>query len=91
MEKWTGINGGGGRIAMTEMPALDPKNRNYISCPHCTIQIPAGVPDCPHCRQSVTGGASGKPKDIRDLLVPPERFPPRPSSRSSSCGWRSGS
>ena len=60
---------------MTEMPGLDPENRNYISCPHCTIQIPDDVPDCPYCRQPITGGASGKPKDIRGLLVPPERFP----------------
>jgi hypothetical protein len=60
---------------MTEMPALDPKGRNYISCPHCTIQIPADVPDCPHCRQSMTGGTSGTPKDFRGLLVPPESFP----------------
>lgn len=60
---------------MKEMPSLDPENRNYISCPHCTIQIPAGVSACPHCRQPVPEGASGKPKDIRRLLVPPERFP----------------
>ena len=60
---------------MTERPALDPENRNYISCPHCTIQIPDDVPDCPNCRQPITGRTSGKPKDIRELLVPPERFP----------------
>ena len=60
---------------MAEMPSLDPESRNYISCPHCTIQIPADVATCPYCRQPVTGGASGKPKDIRRLLVPPERFP----------------
>lgn len=60
---------------MAETPSLDPESRNYISCPHCTIQIPADVAACPYCRQPVRGGASGKPKDIRNLLVPPERFP----------------
>ncbi|MDD5761987.1 MAG: hypothetical protein PHP88_05695 [bacterium] len=60
---------------MTEMPSLDPEHRNYISCPHCTIQIPDDVRDCPYCLQPVPVGASGKPKDIRVLLVPPERFP----------------
>jgi len=60
---------------MTKMPALDPENRNYISCPHCTIQIPDDVPDCPYCRQPVPGKTSGKPKDLRGLLVPQERFP----------------
>ena len=60
---------------MSELPALDPEGRNYRTCPHCTFQIPDGVPDCPYCRQPVPGSTSGKPKDIRELLVPPERFP----------------
>ena len=60
---------------MTEIPSLDPGSRSYISCPHCTIQIPDDVPDCPYCRQLLTGGTPGKRKDIRELLVPPERFP----------------
>jgi hypothetical protein len=60
---------------MTEIPALDPKSRIDISCPHCTIQIPEDVPECPYCRQPVPGRTYGKRKDIRDLLVPPERFP----------------
>jgi len=60
---------------MAETPALAPEGRNYISCPHCTIQIPSDVSDCPYCRQPVPGGISGLPKDIRGRLVPPERFP----------------
>jgi len=60
---------------MTETPSRDPERRNYICCPHCTIQIPSHVPDCPYCRQPVGGGPSGTPKDIHALLVPPERFP----------------
>jgi hypothetical protein len=60
---------------MTEMPALGPEGRIYISCPNCAIRIPDDVPDCPYCRQPMTGRTSGKPKDIRELLVPPARFP----------------
>lgn len=60
---------------MTEMPALDPKGRNSIRCPHCTNQIPDDVPDCPYCHQAVPRGTSGMAKDIRGRLVPPERFP----------------
>jgi hypothetical protein len=62
-------------IAMAEMPPLDPESRNDIPCPHCTIQIPVDVPACPYCRRPVPEDASGKPKDIRRRLVPPERFP----------------
>jgi hypothetical protein len=60
---------------MTDIPSLDPGSRNYINCPHCSIQIPEDVLECPHCRQPVPGRNYGKRKDIRRLLVPPERFP----------------
>ena len=38
---------------MPETPPLLPENEEHISCPHCTIQIPAGVSVCPHCQQPV--------------------------------------
>lgn len=60
---------------MTDSPALGPESRNFIGCPHCTIQIPADVSNCPYCLQPLRGGIPEKPKDIRPLLVPPERFP----------------
>jgi hypothetical protein len=60
---------------MTDIPALDPGSGKYINCPHCTIRIPEDVPECPYCRQPAPGGTYGKRKDIRALLVPPERFP----------------
>jgi hypothetical protein len=60
---------------MTNIPAPDPEGRNFIHCPHCTILIPGDVPECPYCRQRIPGGGSGKAKNIRGLLVPPERFP----------------
>jgi len=60
---------------MADSASPDPGTRDYISCPHCTIRIPVDVPDCPYCLKPVAGGTSGKPRDIRGLLVPPERFP----------------
>jgi len=72
---------------MREMPSLDPENREYVSCPHCTIQIPADVRECPYCRQPVPAGASGRPKDIRELLVPPERFPRLGKYYREHGGW----
>ena len=38
---------------MPETPPLLPQDEEHIACPHCTIQIPAGVSVCPHCRQPV--------------------------------------
>src|SRR3989304_6731970 len=38
---------------MPETPPRLPQGGVHIACPHCTIQIPAGVPVCPHCRQPV--------------------------------------
>jgi hypothetical protein len=60
---------------MADRPSPDPGTRDYISCPHCAIRIPVDVPDCPYCLKPVVGGPPGKPRDIRGLLVPPERFP----------------
>src|SRR3989304_2231796 len=36
---------------MPDMPPRLPTDKEYTSCPHCTIQIPANVPVCPHCEQ----------------------------------------
>ena len=60
---------------MTEMPSLDPESRNYISCPHCTIQIPADVPECPYCRQPVPGGTRpGSRRTSADCWFPRNGF-----------------
>ena len=60
---------------MTDKPSLDPGSRKFATCPHCTIQIPADVSVCPHCLQSVHRDRPAVPTDIRQRLVPPERFP----------------
>lgn len=60
---------------MAEFPPFEPESRNDINCPHCTTRIPEDVSECPYCRQPILGRTQGKKKDIRRLLVPPERFP----------------
>ena len=60
---------------MTGMPSVDPEGRDYVGCPYCTIQIPADVAECPYCRRSLPGVIPGGTRDIRGLLVAPERFP----------------
>jgi hypothetical protein len=72
---------------MTKIPDLDPESRNYISCPHCTIQIPEDVPACPYCLQPVVCGTSGTRRDIRELLAPPERFPRLRQYCREHAGW----
>jgi hypothetical protein len=59
---------------MPGKPTLDPENRTYVSCPRCTVQIPADLPVCPFCRQPVVEPPAPRPKDIRELLVVPDRF-----------------
>ncbi|MBI5905048.1 MAG: RING-HC finger protein [Deltaproteobacteria bacterium] len=60
---------------MPGKPTLDPENRTYVSCPRCSVQIPADLPVCPFCRQPVAAPPPAAPKDIRELLVVPDRFP----------------
>src|SRR4030066_731922 len=38
---------------MPEPPPLLPQDEEHIACPHCTIQVPAGVPHCPLSRHPV--------------------------------------
>jgi hypothetical protein len=49
--------------------------RGDVKCPRCTVLIPADLPVCPFCRQPVVPADDAGPKDIRALLVPPQRFP----------------
>ncbi len=46
-----------------------------VSCPRCAVRIPADLPVCPFCRQPVAPAADAGPKEIRALLVQPQRFP----------------
>lgn len=36
---------------MAETPPNSTQDPQFVGCPHCTIQIPAGLKACPHCRQ----------------------------------------
>ncbi len=47
---------------MADPPTLAPEDEQYIACPCCTIQIPAGTRVCPHCRLEVPEGARQPPK-----------------------------
>jgi hypothetical protein len=61
---------------MADAPGKDRGTPDFITCPSCTIQIPADVAVCPHCLRSVfRDKAAAPPKEIRQRLVPPERFP----------------
>lgn len=40
---------------MTDVPRIILPDKEYISCPCCTIQIAADSVRCPHCRQELTG------------------------------------
>jgi len=61
---------------MADTPNSGPGDPRHISCPSCTIQIPADVSVCPHCLLSVyRDRATAPPKDLRQRLVPPVRFP----------------
>ena len=66
---------------MTDTPASIPGEPPPIRCPHCTNPIPADVSVCPYCIRPVFREQRDRdrpesgPVDIRERLVPPERFP----------------
>jgi len=66
---------------MTDTPSSRPGETPDIRCPHCTIRIPADVSVCPYCLRSVfrerreRDRVEGGPVDLRQRLVPPDRFP----------------
>jgi len=61
---------------MTDTPGKGQETPEFITCPSCTIQIPADVAVCPYCLRSVfRDRATAPPRDIRQRLVPPEQFP----------------
>jgi len=61
---------------MADTPSPQAGDPRHISCPFCTIQIPADVSVCPFCLRSVfRDKGTAPPPDLRRRLVPPVRFP----------------
>ncbi len=50
---------------MSDAPPRVPREKEFISCPYCTMQIPADVTACPHCQQDVL--PTERPKRRRPL------------------------
>lgn len=57
---------------MADTPPRLPKDEKFISCPHCTIQIPANTTACPHCQQDVLP----QERPLRRRYVPAGRTDP---------------
>lgn len=60
---------------MTGTAGPDFRSGDDVQCPRCNIRIPAEATTCPFCRQPVEPPEDSGTKDIRKLLVVPERFP----------------
>lgn len=53
------------------IPSLEPRREpDYVTCPFCTMQMPASARVCPHCLMQ-----NPVARDFRELLTVPERFP----------------
>ncbi len=67
---------------MADLPQLQPKDRQYVPCPYCTMQISANTAECPHCRKILPPseklleayGQGPKKEGFRRLLPDDERF-----------------
>ena len=64
---------------MPDTPRRNPDGDEYVACPHCTIQMPAGETVCPHCQQAVapqeqTKGVRPLPAGRLPLFVLWERY-----------------
>ncbi|MBI5576634.1 MAG: hypothetical protein HY896_09775 [Deltaproteobacteria bacterium] len=46
---------------MADLPPLQPEDREYATCPYCTLQIAVDAAECPHCRKILPPG--GKLRD----------------------------
>lgn len=47
---------------MAEPPKLAPEDEQFIPCPCCTLQVPAGTRICPHCRFEIPESARMPPE-----------------------------